>query len=241
MFSALARSFWGSGLVTALLLCACSAHAGVVNGSFEGAAIGPWVVVGPGGQVTPSFDGVLPTDGVKMAIIDNDVGGLATFIVDLVLTNSVGVSPNYLASAFPTATEGSLLYQNLTLSPGESVVSFDWNFLTNESTPSAFNDLAFAHLISGSTGNAVQTAILDTFSTFSGSGSIYTNQTGWNTVSFSGLTPGSYALVFGVLDDGDRDVASAVLVDNVRAVPEPSSIGLLGMTLFGLIARRRRV
>lgn len=225
--------------VIALLLFSASARAGIVNGSFENASIGPWVVIGPGGQVTPSFDGATPTDGVKMAIIDSDTGALPTFILDLVLSNGIGVGPNYLASAFPNATEGALLYQSFNLSPGESIVSFNWNFLTTEAGRSSFfNDFAFAHLISG--GSLVDSAILDTFSPFTESGSTYVNRTGWNSVSFSGLSPGSYSLVFGVMDLQDTFFPSALLVDNVRAIPEPSSIALLGLASVGFIARRRR-
>jgi hypothetical protein len=233
-----ALGLFSGSCVIALLLLSASAHAGIVNGSFENASIGPWVVVGPGGQVTPSFDGVSPTDGVKMAIIDSDTGALPTFILDLVLSNGIGVGANYLASAFPNATEGSLLFQSFNLSPGESIVSFNWNFLTNEASRSFFNDFAFAHLISG--GSLVDSATLDTFSFFPESGSIYGSRTGWNTVSFSGLSPGSYSLVFGVMDAVDQLFPSALLVDNIRAIPEPSSVALLGLASIGLIARRRR-
>lgn len=228
-------------LFAVLLIGPTKVRGGIVNGSFEAPSISPWVVVGPGGQVTPSFDGVLPTDGVKMALIETQQGALPTFILDLVLDNALSVGPNYLASAFPNAVEGALLYQSFTLNPGESIVSFNWNFLTNEPTPAVrgFNDFAFAHLISG--GALVDSAIVDTFASFPDSGTLYREHTGWNSVAFSGLAPGNYSLVFGVFDADDDTISSALLVDNVVAVPEPSSLALIGLAFAVVVGRRRKV
>jgi hypothetical protein len=225
-------------VASVLLLAAQPLCAGILNGSFENPSIGPWTVIGPGGQVTPSFDGVSPTDGAKMALIDTGTGALPTFILDLVLDNALGVGPGYLASAFPSAVQGSLLYQSFTLSPGESIVAFDWNFMTNESLQStSSNDIAFAHLISA--GSLVDSTSVDTFASFPDSGTIYANQTGWNSLAFSNLTPGAYSIVFGVIDAGSAGNASALLVDNVRAVPEPSAAALLLVAAGGFLFRGR--
>ncbi len=222
----------------AFILPSTPLHAGFANGSFEAPSITPWIVLGPGGPITPSFDGELPTDGAKMALIETTIGRLPVSVLDAVVGGVLGVGPSYLASAFPSATEGALLYQMVSLTPGESAVSFDWNFLTNESTPSLlYNDFAFAHLISG--GSLVDSAVVDTYSTFTGSGSLYTDHTGWSTTTFTGLAPGSYALLFGVFDATDPGIPSALLVDNVRAIPEPSTILLSGLAV-GLISSRRR-
>ncbi len=223
----------------AFVLSSTPLHAGFVNGSFEAPSIATWAVAGPGGQATPSFDGELPTDGVKMALIETEPG-LSVAILDLISGGALGVGPGYLASAFPSATEGALLYQTVTLFPGESAISFDWNFLTNEFTPDAsFNDFAIAHLFSG--GSLVDSAMVDTFGTFSGSGSLFTSHTGWSTTTFTGLAPGGYSLLFGVFDYGDTGVSSALLVDNVRTIPEPSAVLLSGLAVGLVSSRRRRI
>ncbi len=224
--------------LAAFVASSTSLRAGFVNGSFENPALSPWVILGTGSQVTPSFDGELPTDAIKMAVIENATGALPVGILDFIVDATLGVGPGFLSSAYPTATEGSLLYQNVSLGAGESTVSFDWNFLTNEGPASAFNDFAFAQLLSG--GSPVGSPLVwDTFTPFGGSGTLYFDHTGWNTASFSGLAAGSYTLLFGVFDATDGLVDSALLVDRVTTVPEPSGILLSGLAM-GLVAWRRR-
>jgi hypothetical protein len=137
------------------------------------------------------------------------------------------------------------LFQQFTLGASKDTLLFDWNFLTDEFTPDQqYNDFAFAQLFSGS--SLVASAYVDTFATFSSGGPDFASETGWQSVSFGGLTPSTnYTLVFGVFDadtvDGtDTAVISALLIDNIRAVPEPSSAALLGLCGLGLLARRRR-
>lgn len=57
--------------------------------------------------------------------------------------------------------------------------------------------------------------------------------------SYTALTGGLYTLTIGVANEGDNSVNSEILAGGF-AVPEPSSIALLGLDLFGFVASRKR-
>jgi hypothetical protein len=139
--------------------------------------------------------------------------------------------------------EGSAIKQEITANAGE-VLTFSWNFLTDEEPSEDYNDFAFFTL-----GTHFQ-VLADTQSSdlsddfFSG----FNRSTGLKTFSYTIPTTGTYTLGFGVVDVGpesDPDGAvlfnSALQVDSIRgaastSVPEPSTIlGIL--TVFGFGAK----
>jgi hypothetical protein len=94
-------------------------------------------------------------------------------------------------------------------------VSFDWNFLTNENTPSGFNDSAY--IVVYHDGALLGFALLaDTNSTFIFSSSIFNEETGYTTQG--GVLPagGTYTVGLVVFDVGDFVVDSGLLVDNFQ-------------------------
>jgi hypothetical protein len=212
-----------------------------MNGSFEG-GFSDWTSVGP--NSTPSLvDGESPTDGSLMAFLSNGRGALSVGIQDFILSSSIGAPAGSIASLFPGSTEGGIAFQTFTLGAGQTAISFDWNFLTNEFTPDGtFNDFGFASIWDG-TGSLVSAVSLDTFSSFPGGGSTYSSHTGWLTHTFGSLTAGgSYSLVFGVFDRGDMNINSALLVDNIAAVPEPTGLVMIACIagVAGVTTRRRK-
>jgi hypothetical protein len=111
------------------------------------------------------------------------------------------------------ATEGSAIKQTFSGTAGETL-TFDWNFFTNEATPSFFNDFSFITLSpSGGT-----STLADTNSRFPllGSNVSFNSETGFNTFSFILPEDATYTLGLGIVDVGDTVVGSALLVDNLN-------------------------
>jgi len=228
------------GLSFGILSLGNITFADVMNGSFE-SGMASWSSVGPNSAVPDgTINGFNATEGTSYAYIHTGNGAQSVLVQDFVL-QSLGISAGYVAGNFPAAVEGAILFQTFTLGASHDELVFDWNFLSDEGIPSEdFNDFAFAHLFDNSMAN-IDSAYLDTFSTFTNfGGSEYDADTGWQSVSFGGLTAGAtYTLVFGVFDSGDGVVDSALLVDNVRSVPEPSSLSLLALSGLAILVRRR--
>ena len=168
-------------------LLGAPARADLLNGSFEG-FMANWTAFGPNSAV-PVLDGVLPTDGNLMAYLNNGTGAQSLLIQDFVITANFGMNPGdfsaEVTAVYPAATHGATLFQEFSLGPLHSAISFDWNFLTNEPTPSvSTNDFAFAALLNAA--NAVVfAAALDTASTFGPGGAQYVKHTGWSNVVIS--------------------------------------------------------
>ncbi len=214
--------------------------ADVVNGSFE-SLFSSWTNVGPNSAVS-SLDGVTPTDGNFMAYLNNGSGSLSVGLQETILSNVLGLPASSITASYPNATEARAVVPDIYLGPNETGLQFDWRFLTNEATPSpSRNDFGFVAVWSAAN-TLTMTGSLDTFSTISSNGSQYAAHTNWITKNIP-LTPGNtYHLVFGVFDVGDKSIDSALMIDNIHAIPEPSSLwlGVLGGLCLASAIRRQR-
>ncbi|MDJ0509303.1 MAG: PEP-CTERM sorting domain-containing protein [Crocosphaera sp.] len=145
---------------------------------------------------------------------------------------------------FIQATEGSGLTEVLTFSE-TTRFSFDWTFLTNDETfietdpitgeDFAFDDYSFI-VVDGEV-----VPIAGTFSALSSSPSNYQQEISGR---FSRLfLPGSYQIGLGVVDVGDFENSSALIVENAEVdpvlVPEPNTI--LGLLMLGLLGTKLAV
>ena len=223
--STLAASVLGLLSLSTVLVTAPS-QAAVINGSFEQGLFG-WQSTKSVGSINSSI-GVNPTDGYfQTSLVTNSSASAASIEKFLGLTRgSLSTLGNGVANG------GAAIKQTFTASAGD-VVSFDWNFLTDEGTPNARNnDFAFFSL----TG---LTELADTKVSFVDSLSPFREETGYQTTSYNITTAGTYTLGFGVINSGDRKVQSGLLVDNVSSEPVPEPASMLGILAFGALGGKK--
>ncbi|MEW6494166.1 MAG: PEP-CTERM sorting domain-containing protein [Cyanobacteriota bacterium] len=244
--------------------------AATLNGGFEDGFNG-WETIGDYRIETSAF-GSGPVEGMSQAFLStayNEVIGLDEDFNTIIGGNAVPVT---FISAFPSLEEflgistffgdnsldsiataepieGSAIKQSFTAQAGQ-VLSFSWNFLTNESVEQAavddftypdFNDFAFVSIQSEQPNSSNQLiSLADTGSNFSNSSTSFSNETGFRKFSYKVPTTGTYTLGIGVVDVGEPTRTSGVIVDNVD-VPEPgSALALLVGGALGTISMRRR-
>lgn len=176
---------------------------------FDSTVIGvEFEAIGVASVETADF-GVTPTEGESQALITNDeTGSVSDTELETFLNLDAGEIDN-LGNG--DATEGSAIK----LAPVEveagQVLVFDWNFLTNEGTPSFFNDFAFVSIDSTS-------ELADTNSPFVLSSNIFGQETGYQSFFFQSSADTTLSLGIGVVDVGDTVVDSGLLIDNLRVI-----------------------
>ena len=208
----------------ALLAAESSLRADVMNGSFE-SGFTDW------SQFNGQVVGSLPLQGSGT------------------LTPTAGASFAYAeTSAVPFAF---ISQSGVDTGPLGSVLLFDYDFFTDEFAGSTAND-AFVLTVTPETGPAVDIPVASaTTSTFVAGGPItaqntagYDRHTGFAPfiVDLTPFANQTVSLLFQVADGGNSTARSGFALDNVRlqAVPEPSTMVLLGTASFALVWQLRR-
>ncbi|HEY9725652.1 MAG TPA: S8 family serine peptidase [Chroococcales cyanobacterium] len=186
-----------------------------LNLSFETGNFTNWNVTGNASIQTAAF-GRSPTDGTYQALITNGTGAVS----DAQLETALGLSAGAIdALGNGNATQGSALqFQSITVQAGD-ILSFDWNFLTQESTPSKFhNDFGFVAI-----SNSSLSELADTHSSFIPFSGGFSEQTGYGTFSYQFTQAGTFNVGVGVVDVRDKFVDSGLLVDNFSITSGNSS------------------
>ncbi len=213
------------------------------NGSFAGGTLAGWTQTG-NASVENSLAGPAPSGNPFQAFVGN-VGvalyalGSGAAVPGATLIGSIGVTPGDLALLKDPADSGGVDYgsaitQTFNANAGEQI-RFDWNFLTDEFENHNGNDFAFVVL------DGKLERLSNTFNPLGLTSSVFSNETGFQAFSMNVLTSGLHTIGFGVVDVNGALGASAVLIDNVRAVPEADSVLMVvaGLSFMVFIARRR--
>jgi len=185
------------------------------NGGFETGDFTAWRIIGDASIQTAEF-GAIPTQGDFQALLTTGVGSVS----DNTLESFLGLNPGDIDSiGNGDATEGSALRKKITVEAGD-VLSFDFNFLTNEFTPELlFNDFAFVSITSNTLSE-----LGDTNSFFELSPTVFSEETDYDNFTFEFSEAGTYTVGIGVVDLIDTVVDSGLLVDDFKIVSASEAI-----------------
>lgn len=216
----------------------------LANGNFAG-GLGAWTADG-NASVQPLLAGPSPSGDAAQALIANS-GVLPTYALGsapalggAALVAALGI-PAPALEALKRAGDtgnvvfGSALSQSFTSGAGDKL-SFNWNYLSDETSNPLGNDFAFVVL------DGVVTRLANTFTPQGPTTSVFTFETGYAPFTAT-LSAGAHKLSIGVVDVNDSLGSSALLVDHVAVatVSEPAewSLILAGLSAMTVLSWRR--
>lgn len=252
-YVAIPRSCQGlaRGLLASVLslvsFAALPVQAAITNPGFEDApALTGWNTHGSNVVQMDGTIGVAPIDGAYQALLSTGDGAPGASPITSGSMETILGLPSGTLDAFSLnfTTEGSVMTQTFSANAGD-ILSFNWNFLTDENPFEVdYNDYGFYTLTNVTSPIAL---LGDTFSSLNPLVGGFAWETGYSLVSLTLPVTGLYTLGFGIVDVGDDQVDSGLLIDGlalsgapVTATPEPSSIALMASGLAGLGYWRRR-
>jgi hypothetical protein len=242
-----------AALVVALaVIPTIPARAATVEG-FESTTLNSGNSIGDASIRTPSYFTINPTELTHELLLttistagSHDPGPTqsGTNAVSVsALAGFLGVTTASIKDGLVAGQEGSAFQLSLGTLTAGTIISFNYDFLTNDAAPpDGHNDFAFITLTGQSNAVVADELAPPQFAT-TGAGNPFVLETHYQTFSIIVPTTGVYTLGIGVVDGTTTDNSSALLVDNisVNAVPEPSTIGLIIAGGVSCLAMRRRL
>jgi hypothetical protein len=244
-------------ILAVVFLAAAPAGSDILNPSFETGDTSDWTTTGNASVVDDNF-GVIPTDGTYQLLMSTS-GGVTSEAAEA----AMGMPNNKIRHIFRDhinfqgestgwwPTQGTAVQQSFDVVAVGDLITFDWNFLTNEfdrdpAQPDFYTDFLWGYLEGPSETYEFVLAHANQPGIFSPSSSTdFSQETGYQTFEFTFTEAGSYTLTLGVYDVEDVNYFSGVVFDGflINRVPEPNTFLLLAGGLLGLNwhARRRKV
>lgn len=216
-----------------ILSLPAAAEASVINGGFESGDFSGWQTVG-NDVVTTSASGVAPTEGTHQALLNTNFG-VASPASASQIEMFLDLPGGTLTSM--AAIDGGAIKQTIAVA-AHDVLSFSWDFATNEGVPGSNNaDFAFVSITQLSVLADASSALVAY-----PQNPPFIFHTGYQSFSFAIPVSGDYLLGIGVVNAGiSRGNSSGLLVDDVALapVPEPPTVWLFLVGSLPLLARRR--
>lgn len=208
-----------------------STNATLINGDFESSDFTGWTILGENTIETLDF-GSSPTQGTFQALLSTGGTSFANSTIEEFLRLKAGslddlvplpIDPSPTLALTEQPAQGSAIQQTFRAKAGD-ILTFDWNFFTNELPPAlgpSLSDFSFVSISSPSDSINYIEELADatTFPSLVTSSTEFLRETGFDTFSFTIPTTGTYTLGFGVTNKFDNFTDSGLLVDNVKLEP----------------------
>jgi hypothetical protein len=197
----------------------------LANSGFESGVFGPeWTTAGAAAIVN-KVDGVVAPEGMWQATVSNFTSPVSV----AALTAFLGRPETSLDTLIGgNVVEGSAIKRTVQASAGQ-VLSFQWNFFTDESVnSSSYNDFSFVSLVGPGGVNKLQ-VLASTFDSFVAlpSSASFNRMTGYRTFSYVIPTTGTYTLAIGACDFAYSFTDSQIVIDDLQLTGGADSVGRL--------------
>ena len=187
------------------------------NGSFENGRFQGWRTIGDTSIKTAEY-GVIPPHRDFQALLTNDFSDSGGSVVISDLEKFLDLDPGTLEDFPPNedGIEGSAIKQTFSAKAGEKL-SLSYNFLTG-GAQSFFKDVAYITIKNHTTGGSSISQIEDTEGAILvDSSTPFPKETGYLERSYPFFSQdGTYTVGFVVIDVGNANAPSGLLIDNIR-------------------------